>query len=66
MIKSLIWELPQIIVGFIVMLVTGATKSEDGNYYYWKYGSGLSLSQYFIFVNENASENTKLHETLRD
>lgn len=55
-----LWCLPQLIVGFIVMLVTKAKKDERG-LYIWKYGYGLSLDS-FIFVSEYASENTIKHE----
>ena len=55
-----IWCLPQLIIGFIVKVVTGAQKDERG-LYIWKYGYGLSLDK-FIFVNRNASELTIKHE----
>ena len=55
-----IWCLPQLILGFIVMLVTRAKKDKRG-LYIWNSNYGLSLDS-FVFVNKNASENTIKHE----
>ena len=55
-----IWCLPQLLVGFIVMLVTRA-KKDDRGLYIWNSGYGLSLDS-FIFVSKYASENTIKHE----
>lgn len=55
-----IWCLPQLLVGLIVKIVTGAKKDERG-LYIWNLGYGLSLDS-FIFVHKNASEDTIRHE----
>lgn len=55
-----LWCAPQLIVGFIVKLVTGA-KKDDRGLYIWSPGYGLSLDK-FIFVNQNASEDKIKHE----
>ena len=62
---TFLWCLPQNLLGLLVMLFT---KSKDPIEIYngplvirWKYKSGVSLGQ-FIFVSENASENTIKHE----
>lgn len=59
-ITKYLWCAPQLLVGLIVKVVTKAKKDERG-LYIWKLGYGLSLDE-FIFVNENASENTIKHE----
>lgn len=55
-----IWCFPQLLVGFIVKIITKAKKDEQG-LYIWNLGYGLSLDS-FIFVNRNASEDTIKHE----
>ncbi len=57
---NFIWCAPQLIVGLLVKLFTGAKKDERG-LYIWKLGYGLSLDS-FVFVHKNASENTIKHE----
>ena len=55
-----IWCAPQLLIGLIVKLVTGAKKDERG-LYIWNFGYGLSLDS-FIFISKTASENTIKHE----
>lgn len=55
-----IWQLPQNLVGLVVVLLTGARLNLDG-YYYWRFHSGLSLGHY-IFINREASIETIKHE----
>lgn len=63
-----IWQLPQVIVGFFVRLFTGAEKQPelssqyDRRIFCWKLGSGISLSTYYIIVRRNADEKTIKHE----
>ena len=59
-ILNYLWCAPQLLIGLIVKLVTGAKKDERG-LYIWNSGYGLSLDS-FIFVNAGASENTIKHE----
>ena len=55
-----IWQLPQNLVGLIVVLLTRAKLNLDG-YHYWRFRSGLSLGHY-IFINREASIETIKHE----
>lgn len=63
-----IWQLPQIILGLIVRLVTNAERTEitsslfGKDIFYWKYNSGLSLSDKYIFVNSGCKVNVIKHE----
>lgn len=63
-----IWQLPQVIVGFLVRLFTGAEKQPelssqyDRWIYYWRFGSGISLSTFYIIVRRNADDKTIKHE----
>lgn len=63
-----IWQLPQVIVGFFVRLFTGAEKQSelssqyDRRIFYWKLDSGISLSTYYIIVRRNADDKTIKHE----
>lgn len=63
-----IWQLPQVIVGFLVRLFTGAEKQPelssqyDRRIFYWRLGSGISLSTYYIIVRYNADDKTIKHE----
>lgn len=63
-----IWQLPQVIVGFLVRLFIGAEKQPelssqyDRRIFYWRFGSGISLSTYYIIVRYNADDNTVNHE----
>ena len=69
MIKQIIqwiWCLPQNIIGLFVLIFTKFQKSKTDQYngtfvIRWKYSNGVSLGQ-FIFVSENADENTIKHE----
>lgn len=56
-----IWCLPQILVGALVALFSGAKWDSKEKLFRWKRDDGLSLD-FFIFVSANASENTKNHE----
>lgn len=63
-----IWQLPQVIVGFFVRLFTGAQRWNEASVEYdrriftWKLTSGISLSTYYIIVRQNADSNTIKHE----
>lgn len=63
-----IWQLPQVVVGFFVRLFTGAkyneelSKNNDRRIFNWKLTSGISLSTYYIIVRQNADEKIILHE----
>lgn len=63
-----IWQLPQVVVGFFVRLFTGAkyneelSKNNDRRIFNWKLTSGISLSTYYIIVRQNADMNTVNHE----
>lgn len=64
----IIWQLPQVIVGFFVRLFTGAkyneelSKNNDRRIFNWKLTSGISLSTYYIIARQNADMNTVKHE----
>lgn len=64
----IIWQLPQVIVGFFVRLFTGAkyneelSKSNDRRIFNWKLTSGISLSTYYIIVRQGADSKTIKHE----
>lgn len=64
----IVWQLPQVIVGFFVRLFTGAkyneelSKNNDRRIFNWKLTSGISLSTYYIIVRQNADMNTVNHE----
>ena len=63
-----IWQLPQVLVGALVRLISSAEFNEVVSEEYhvcifdWKLLSGISLSPYYIMVNKNASPNTIKHE----
>ena len=63
-----IWQLPQIIVGFFVRLFTGAQRWDEASVEYdrriftWKLTSGISLSTYYVIVEQEADSNTIKHE----
>ena len=56
-----LWQLPQNIAGWIVLLFTRANKDETNEVYRWCYGSGLSLGN-FVFVNHYTSGFIVKHE----
>ena len=55
-----VWQLPQNLVGLIVVLLTKAESDFDGHYY-WQLRSGLSLGRY-VFINREAPIETIKHE----
>ena len=63
-----IWQLPQVLVGALVRLISSAEFNEAVSEEYhacvfnWKLSSGISLSPYYIIVNKDASSNTIKHE----
>ena len=63
-----IWQLPQAAVGFFVRLFTGAQRWDEASVEYdrriftWRLTSGISLSTYYIIVNQNADSNTIKHK----
>lgn len=63
-----IWQLPQVLLGFVVRLLTmakynkDASKEYDRKIFNWRFKSGLSLSPYYIMVNKYASPDTIKHE----
>lgn len=63
-----IWQLPQVILGFFVRLFTGARKWNEASVEYdrriftWKLTSGISLSTYYIIVRWGANLNAIKHE----
>ena len=61
-----IWQLPQVIVGGLVALyLTAQDKvvfNDHTRYWNWQKTSGLSLSEYFIFVNKYAPDFQEDHE----
>lgn len=59
-ILNYIWCAPQLLVGLIVKLISGA-KKDDRGFYIWNSGYGLSLDE-FIFVHKDADEDTIKHE----
>ncbi len=64
-----IWQLPQVVVGFFVRLFTRAQRWDEASAEYdrrifkWKLMSGISLSTYYIIVRQGADSNTIKHET---
>lgn len=63
-----IWQLPQVILGFFVSLFTMAkydkelSKNNDRGIFTWKLTSGISLSTYYIIVRQGADSKTIKHE----
>lgn len=63
-----IWQLPQVILGFFVSLFTMAkydkelSKNNDRGIFTWKLSSGISLSTYYIIVRQGADSKTIKHE----
>ncbi|KSV94863.1 hypothetical protein N184_36050 [Sinorhizobium sp. GL28] len=62
----ILWQLPQFMVGLFVWIfckLTGRlTGSDFGTACYWTSRSGLSLTSFFVFVNEMCSDKTFMHE----
>lgn len=62
-----IWQLPQNILGLLIILFTGAFKTKDGRYWVTGIGAfGVSLGAYIIFGDMNGRyaplENSIKHE----
>lgn len=63
-----IWQLPQVILGFFVSLFTMAkydkelSKNNDRGIFTWKLSSGISLSTYYIIIRQGADSKTIKHE----
>ena len=62
-----LWQLPQNLLGLLVILITGAFKAKDGRYWVTGIGGfGVSLGAYIIFGDMNGRyeplENSIKHE----
>lgn len=62
-----LWQLPQNLLGLLVILITGAFKAKDGRYWVTGIGGfGVSLGTYIIFGDMNGRyeplENSIKHE----
>lgn len=62
----ILWQLPQVVLGGLVALyLTAQDKAvynDQTGFWNWHKTSGLSLSEYFIFVNKYAPDFIESHE----
>ena len=57
-----LWQLPQNILGLLVILFTGAQDTHRGYFYTKSFRMGVSLGNYIILGGGNVSSVTILHE----